>query len=73
MKHSDEVSRGGVPPIRTAPNVDKLLTVQDLVTELAQWDGDAPVIFRSTSDGGALRFYCFRSPEPGVLEINLNE
>ncbi|WP_424631742.1 hypothetical protein [Bradyrhizobium sp. SYSU BS000235] len=73
MKGSDEVSRGGVPPIRTAPNFDKLLTVQDLIAELTEWDGDAQVIFRSTSDGGALRFYCFRSPEPGVLEINLNE
>lgn len=69
----DEVSRGGVPPIRNAPDVDKLLTVQDLIAELSQWDGDAKVTFRSTSDGGELRFYCFRSPGPGVLEINLNE
>ncbi len=73
MKRSDEISRGGVPPIRTAPNIDKLLTVQDLVAELTKWDGDAQILFRSTSDGGAMSFYCFRSPEPGVLEINLNE
>jgi hypothetical protein len=72
MKISDEVSPGGVPPMRNAPDVNKLLTVQDLVTELNKWDGDAQVTFRSTSDGGTLRFYCFRSPAPGVLEINLN-
>jgi hypothetical protein len=69
----DEVSRGGVPPIRSAPDVDKLLTVLDLITELSQWDGDAQVAFRSTSNGSELKFYCFRSPEPGVLEINLDE
>jgi len=69
----DEVSRGGVPPIRDAPDVDKLLMVRDLIAELSEWDGDAQVTFRLTSDGGELRFYCFRSPEPGILEINLNE
>ena len=69
----DEVSRGSAPPIRNAPDLDKLLTVHDLIAELSQWDGDAQVTFRSTSDGGVLRFYCFRSPEPGILEINLNE
>ena len=67
------VNPGGIPPIRNAPDVDKLLTVHDLVTELSQWDGDTQVAFRSTSDGAALRFYCFRSPETGVLEINLND
>ena len=72
MNQSDDVSRGGVPPVRYAPEIDKLLTVQDLVTELNQWDGSAQVTFRSTSGGGALRFYCFRSPQPGILEINLN-
>jgi hypothetical protein len=72
MNRDNEVSRGGVPPIRNAPDVDKLLTVHDLIAELTQWDGDAQVTFRSTSDGDALRFYCFRSPEPGILEINLN-
>lgn len=68
----NEMSPGGVPPIRNAPDVDKLLTVRDLVAELSQWNGNAQVVFRSTSDGNALRFYCFRSPEAGILEINLN-
>jgi hypothetical protein len=72
MDHDNEVNPGGVPPIRNAPDVDKLLTVRDLVAELSQWNGDAQVVFRLTSDGSMLRFYCFRSPEVGILEINLN-
>lgn len=72
MNRDNEVSLGGVPPVRHAPNVEKLLTVRDLVAELSQWNGDAQVVFRLTSDGSALRFYCFRSPEVGILEINLN-
>jgi hypothetical protein len=71
MNRNNEVSPGGVPPIRNAPDVEKLLTVRDLVAELSEWNGDARVVFRSTSDGSALRFYCFRSPEAGILEINL--
>ena len=72
MYHDKKVSPGGVPPVRNAPEVEKLLTVHDLVTELSQWNGDAQVVFRSTSDGSPLRFYCFRSPEAGILEIDLN-
>lgn len=68
----NEVSPGGVPPIREAPDVEKLLTVDDLRNELSEWNGHAQIVFRNTSDGRELRFYCFRSPQPDVLEINLN-
>ena len=60
-------------PHRNAPDIEKLLTVHDLMAELSQWSGDDQVVFRSTSGGSALRFYCFRSPEAGILEINLND
>lgn len=73
MHRHKEVSPGGFPPIRNAPDIERLLTVRDLMAELGQWNGDDQVVFRSTSDGGALRFYCFRSPEAGILEINLND
>jgi hypothetical protein len=73
MNRDSELSPGGEPPVRNAPDAEKLLTVHDLVAELSQWNGDDQVVFRSTSDGGALRFYCFRSPEAGILEINLND
>jgi hypothetical protein len=73
MIRLDEVSPGSLPPIRHAPDVNKLLTVYDLMTELSRWDGDGQIVFRSISDGAALRFYCFRSPEAEVLEINLND
>jgi hypothetical protein len=55
MVRLDEVSPGGLPPIRHAPDVNKLLTVHDLMMELSQWDGDDQVVFRSTSDGAAPR------------------
>jgi hypothetical protein len=73
MNRNNEVSPGGVPPIRNAPDMERLLTVQDLVAELSQWNDDDQVVFRSTSDGSALRFCCFRSPGAGILEINLND
>ena len=73
MNRNNEVSPGGVPPIRNAPDIERPLTVEDLVAELSQWNGDDQVVFRSTSDGSVLRFCCFRSPEAGILEINLND
>ena len=73
MNRDNEVRPGGVPPVRNAPDIEKLLTVHDLAAELSQWSGDDQVTFRLTSDGSALRFYCFRSPEAGILEINLND
>ena len=73
MNRNNEVSPGGVPPVRNAPDIERLLTVHDLVTELSQWNGDDQVVFRSTSDGSALQLCCFRSPEAGILEIDLND
>jgi hypothetical protein len=73
MNRDSELSPGGVPLARNSPDAEKLLTVHDLVAELSQWNGGDQVVFRSTSDGSALRFYCFRSPEAGILEINLND
>ena len=73
MNRDNEVSPGGVPPVRNAPDIEKLLKVHDLVAELSHWNGDDQVVFRSTSDGSALRFYCFRSPEVGIHEIDLND
>ena len=72
MSRDNEVSPGGVPPVRHAPDIEKLLTVHDLMAELSQCSGDDQVVFRSTSGGGALGCYCFRSPEAGILEIDLN-
>jgi hypothetical protein len=73
MNRDNEVRPGGVPPVRNAPDIETLLTVHDLAAELSQWNGDDQVVFRSTSEGSALHFYCFRSPEAGILEINLND
>jgi hypothetical protein len=73
MNRDNEVSPGGFPPVRKAPDIERLLTVHDLVAELSQWNDGDQVAFRSASDGNALWFCCFRSPEAGILEINLND
>jgi hypothetical protein len=68
-----EVSRGGVPPIRNAPNVDKLLTMQDLIAELNQWAGDALVRFRLTLRRWRTEILLFQIAKAEILEINLNK
>lgn len=67
MNRDNDVSPGGVPPVRNAPDIEKLLTVHDLAADLSQWNGDDQVVFRLISDGSALRFYCFDHPRPEFL------